>query len=233
MTDVAPMQANWSAILAGATPLEQATDLIESSSQQVEAALTADPKLEDELLAAAEKRLTATFDPETYQGFWELLRGTFGEEGAYLVHFYFMARDQEAQRATVEANASPTTVAFMRKLVTRLGPELDAAFQIWQELPHAWKTLNRDVYFDVIRQRYYVRLLLQKLNGEQTLLEGTPDSILGLTRSLLITLRWMQSADSFTQSYIDQFLDEAVPLIAMLKREDEPSGDGQPGDVQT
>jgi hypothetical protein len=240
MTDIAPTAADWSSILAGVTSIHDADELIARSSQQAEAALEADPELEDELMELTEKRLSGPLDPDTYQGFWELLKGMLGEEGAYLVHFYFMAREQPEARTAVEAAASQRVLGFMRRLTVRFAPELDAAFQIWQELPNAWKTLNREVYYDVIRGRHYVRLLLQKLNGEETVIEGTADSILGLTRSFLVTLRWMQSADAFSQGAIDLFLDDAEPLLAMLKREQEGDGagevagsDGTGGEVRT
>lgn len=233
MTDTAPITADWSSILAGSTSVHDADPLIERSSRQVEEALDARPGLDDELMEVVEKRLSGPLDPDTYQSFWDLLKGTLGEEGAYLVHFYFMAREQPETRAAVEAATSQRVLAFMRRLTVRFAPELDAAFQIWQELPHAWKTMNREVYYDVIRRRHYIKLLLQKLNGEETLIEGTADSILGLTRSLLVTLRWMQSADAFSQSAIDLFLEDAESLLAILKREDEAPSDGQRSDVET
>lgn len=233
MTETAQTPADWSSILAGATSVHEADELIKLSSKQAEKALESRPGVEDELIEVVEKRLSGPLDPDTYQGFWELLKGTLGEEGAYLVHFYFMTREQPDARVAVEAATSARVLAFMRRLTVRFAPELDAAFQIWQELPHAWKTMNREVYYDVIRRRHYIKLLLQKLNGEETLIEGTADSILGLTRSLLVTLRWMQSADAFSQSAIDLFLEDAESLLAILKREDEAPSDGQRSDVET
>jgi hypothetical protein len=226
MTEDAGVSPDWSSLLAGAITVPQAQPLIESSAADLDQQLERDGGLEDVMLDLLERRLVKPYDPETYQRAWDIWRGLFGEQAAYYVHWSFMVRDQPEYRQIAESAAPPRARALVRRMLVTFGPELDAAFQIWQELPDAWKALNREVYFDVIRGRPYIKLTLEKLNGEQIMLEGTADSILGLARSMLVTLRWVGNADSFNQGGIDLFLDEAEPLVSMLKREEAPSGDG-------
>lgn len=230
----AHVEPDWSALLAGTISVAEAQPLIARSAADLDRQLESDERLEGVMLELLERRLVKPYDPETYQRAWDIWRGLFGEQAAYYVHWTFMVRDQEAHRQVAEDSAPPRARALVRRMLVTFGPELDAAFQIWQELPEAWKALNREVYYDVIRGRPYIKLLLEKLNGEQIVVEGTADSILGLTRSLIVTLRWVGNADAFSQGGIDLFVDEAEPLLSMLKRQDATSGDGAgTGEVMT
>jgi hypothetical protein len=233
MTDDAQPEVTWSTLLSQPYLAFGADRLMLESVDEIEARLTEDERAGDEMLAQIGRRLEQPLDPDTYQRVWDVWKGTFGENGAYLIHWYFLVREQPEQREHVERQLSPRVASLLRRMLVAYGPELDGAFQIWQEIADAWKGLNREVFFDVIRQRYQIKVAIEKLNGERATFEGTADSMLSLTKSMLITLRWVQSADAFTQSQIDSFLAEAEPLIAMLKREevDTTVPSGQPEDV--
>jgi hypothetical protein len=222
MTETAPATLDWSAVLAQAVTLDDARPLIERSANAVGDYLAEDDSHDEELLALMERRLEKPWDPETYQRVWDVWKGLLGEEGAYFVHWFFLVRDQPAREIAEEA-APPAVEQFIRRMIAMLGPELDGAFQIWQELPHAWKTINREVHYDLIRGRHQIDLVIEKLNGERVLIEGTADSILNLTRSFLITLGFVGRGDVFSPPAVIAFLDDARNVIEMLTQE-EPAG---------
>lgn len=233
MTDDAQPELTWSVLLAQPYFAFDADELMQRAVDAVDARLAEDERAGDEMIAQVGRRLEPPYDPDTYQRVWDIWKGIFGEDGAYLIHWYFLVREQPDQKEHVERLLSPRVGALLRRMLVTYGPELDGAFQIWQEIPDAWKGLNREVFYDMIRGRHQIKISIEKLNGERATYEGTADSILSLTKSMVITLRWVQSADAFTQPAIDSFLEETEPLIAMLKREEgeSPMAGGQPADV--
>jgi hypothetical protein len=194
--------------------------------------LQAHPHAGQEILEILGKRLTGTFDPQTYQILYNGLINLLSPDAIWVIAYAAQsARGEWAQE--LGEYASPRVMGFVRAVIGLYGPELDRAYALWNEYPHNWRTFLRDVYYDYVNQRYYLRIRLLKYNGEETVVEGNPDSMLQLASYLLKTLRMVESPDVYTQGIRDQFLEEVkefLTLLGVIEKEqqgDQPDQNGK------
>jgi hypothetical protein len=216
MSETMSAAETWSQMLAGALSPDEATALFENAAQATESYLDSDPDAEKRVHELVERRLAEPPDADTYQVVFDSLQVLAGSDVANLVHWY-AARESPADRAYLETTAGPRVLGFLRGLMARHGPELRRALAIWRELPDDWRIVDREVYFDIIRERYHIKLRIEKMNGEALALEGTPDSMLGLLRFIAVTLRWTNTADAFNPHALELFLPDLEDFMRMLR----------------
>ena len=89
--------------------------------------------------------------------------------------------------------------------------------------PNNWKTVNRDIYVDVVRGRPYIKVTMLKFNGEQVLVEGTGDSFLNLAAYLSAALMTLGDPSFFTQDIIDYYTANASGLLTMFHPPEDPA----------
>src|SRR4051794_39779028 len=110
---------------------------------------------------------------------------------------------------------------FIRRVMANFGPELRRAYEHGNELPHNWRYVTRDVYYDLIKGRPYIRVTVEQFNDKEVVLEGTADNMLALTRQLLIPLRLVGASDAFDSAAVEEFLSEFEALRSVLRPETE------------
>jgi hypothetical protein len=201
MSETMSAAETWSQMLAGALSPDEATALFENAAQATESYLDSDPDAEKRVHELVERRLAEPPDADTYQVVFDSLQVLAGSDVANLVHWY-AARESPADRAYLETTAGPRVLGFLRGLM---------------ELPDDWRIVDREVYFDIIRERYHIKLRIEKMNGEALALEGTPDSMLGLLRFIAVTLRWTNTADAFNPHALELFLPDLEDFMRMLR----------------
>jgi len=102
------------------------------------------------------------------------------------------------------------------------------AFEIWGQLPDNWRLVNREVYRDLINNRYFMRIQLEKYGGEKTFVEGPPDSIMSFATFLVGALRFVGDGNAFSDEGIARFVPEAEEFLELLKSraQEVAAGDG-------
>jgi hypothetical protein len=203
----------WDDVLSGQVDLEAAMPLFASSAREIEGFLEADSETEEEALDVLRRRLSGPLDAQTYDAILEALRALMGEDGTNLVHWYVANPDH---RSLLQGQAPVRVDWFLRRIAAEHGLELRAAFSLWRDLAHDWRSISRDVYYDVVRQQHYIRHRISKVNGEELLLEGNADSVLDLARNLLLTLtHWVGTTEAFSPNLIESFLTEVQVFTTM------------------
>jgi hypothetical protein len=203
----------WDDVLTGQVDLETAAPLFAASAREIEGFLEADSETEEEALDVLRRRLSGPLDAQTYDAILEALRALMGEDGTNLVHWYVANPEN---RAVLQGQAPVRVDWFLRRIAAEHGLELRAAFSLWRDLAHDWRSISRDVYYDVVRQQHYIRHRITKVNGEELLLEGNADSVLDLARNLLLTLtHWVGTPDVFSPNLIEAFLTEVQAFTTM------------------
>lgn len=225
MTEVTQIPT-WDAVLAGEVAPEEMKPLLVASAQAIDEYLSADSETEEEALDVLRRRLERPLEPTTYDEILAALRALMGNDGTGLVHWYVTTAPEDT--SMLRENASPRVDWFLRRITAAHGPELQAAFSLWRDLPDDWKLVNREVFYDLVRERYYIRHRIYKASGEQVVLEGNADSVLDLARSLLLTLRWVGRADAFSEPVKEAFLAEAQDFAAMASAQEPATNGGEP-----
>jgi hypothetical protein len=88
----------------------------------------------------------------------------------------------------VEACLSVEAKTWLRTLLALYGHALKEAYTIGGENPHSWRTINRQVYYDLMSDRWRIILEVVKYNGEKTTYVEEPNTLLILTDAILDTL---------------------------------------------
>jgi hypothetical protein len=224
MGETATEPTDWELIWAQRADDELVRTVVTRSAEQIESFLVSDDQTEEETLALLGRRLSEPIGPATYDVVRDALRALLGEEGANVVHWYIVA--DGAETGILEQVAPARVAFFVRRIAAAHLPEFQAAYALWKELPDDWRTIHRDVYFDYINQRHIVRHRIQKVSGDEIIIEGNANSVLDLARGFLISTRLVGSRDAFGEPTIEAFLEEADAVLAMLRPQEQPSQDG-------
>ncbi|HEU0304489.1 MAG TPA: hypothetical protein VFR32_07910 [Gaiellaceae bacterium] len=118
----------------------------------------------------------------------------------------------------------PRSAQLIRRISAIYGSELQRANQMATLLPENWLVANREIARDVTTGSYQVRLRIEKVSGEEVLIEGPAESILQLTEFLIITLQMIDVPDAYDPASLDRFLTNVDDLVAML-RSSEPAAE--------
>lgn len=140
---------------------------------------------------------------------------------------YLAAADQDPELLIdFDETLDPETTEYLHKLLALFGPDVTEAATIAEENPDGWRTLQRDVYFDVLSALWKVRLDIITYGGETSRFEETPNSLLIMARGLIDTVI-TAVANGGVGVLDDEQLDlfsEAVNDLATLVAED---GEGE------
>ena len=224
MNDTTNTVSDWDAAFAGELDDGAMRRLVASSAAEIEVFLAADTETEEETLDILRRRLRGDIGPQTYDVVISALANVLGERGAKLLHWY-QTSESEDEVKLFEEEASHRVLWFVRRILASHGPELRRAWALVKEPADDWRSISREIYYDILNDRHLVRHRIEKVNGDEVVFEGNADSALQLARALLITVQRM-SPDSFTPAVIDGFLEDADNVLSILRSE--PSTDGAP-----
>lgn len=188
----------------------------ESSAATLDAFLKTHTDAEAQVLEIMEKHLNQT-DAKAWTSIVASLDNYWGKESTNILIDIARQADQATRLEEAGKYASPEVMNLLRKTLSLYGPELAAAAVAANQLPHGWKILYRDVYYDYVNRRPHIRLRFSKYNGEEPFIEGNADSILDLTILILETLRFLPVPDFIGPAMADRFIQAADDFINFLE----------------
>ncbi|MDR7521519.1 MAG: hypothetical protein QN168_03545 [Armatimonadota bacterium] len=207
--------ADWSSLLAG--QVSDPGPLIAEAAGVLDAFLQARPQADSEVLAVIGRRLGTGVGVKTLGEVHTALSSYLGQDPAYLVA-WVTRTDQVNRIAQVEATASPRVAAFLRAILGMYGAELAQAYTRWNELPDDWSLITREIRYDLLNERLLVKVLIDKYNGEQVVIEGPANSILELTVNMLRTCNMVGRTDAFAQRTADMLAKEYEEFRTLVGR---------------
>jgi hypothetical protein len=113
----------------------------------------------------------------------------------------------------------PNLVAFLRTIIANHGPEILAAYEMFQESPDDWREIRPRVFYDVLRDQPFLEFRIEKYGGEVLFLEGDATSILKLTHSFVRALASVPTAEPFGPDAATAFVGEAEGLLSRLREQ--------------
>ncbi|MBZ4659289.1 MAG: hypothetical protein JG766_1212 [Desulfacinum sp.] len=223
--------SQWLKLLTDDLTDEETRDLLSRASTDLQKFLEAHPEAEFRILEILDRRLSGSLNNESWDEFSQLMGTYLGRD---LTHFlsWLALGEQDKRLAMVEQVASEEVLSFLRLLLAYHGPELEEAFVLWKQHPNDWRTFVRHVHYDQIAQQYHVKVEIEKYGGEKVVLEGPPDSLLGLAHALLVTVRMVGSPEHFNPKATKVFLEELESNRAFFAEEAEEENEApDPKDV--
>ena len=79
----------------------------------------------------------------------------------------------------------------IRAFVAVFGKKIVYASTLEDENPKGWKSINRQVYFDRVIERWCIAYDIEKFNGEHACFEEEPSTLLAMAEAILDTLAYL------------------------------------------
>ena len=196
-----------------------------------EAFLETHPQAQDHVVEILDKRLGGQINENTYDGCLQGISDYFGRENAILLLLLIHTSGQEVFEQ-LRANNAPKTLDVVSRIKGLYYPELADALRRREKLPDDWREVSWEVYFDRLTNRHHLEVKIQKYSGEEPVIKGSPDSILGLTSKLLALLNLVNSFDEFTQESLESFSKEIREFIEQMGATTETDGGETEGTVE-
>ncbi|GAB4562834.1 MAG: hypothetical protein Kow0047_11250 [Anaerolineae bacterium] len=145
----------------------------------------------DQILQAHLRRPATT---ETASNLYDSLAIYMGEDLAnFLLLLLAQAMSSPAVLEPIESHLDGEQREWVRSLLARHGTVAREIYIIGGETPDAWRTVNRQAYFDLMSGRWRILFEIVKYNGERTTYEETPNTLLILADAILDTLNRLPS----------------------------------------
>jgi len=208
---------DWDSLMGRRTSVEQAGPLLTRAGADLDSFLQRAPQAEENVLAILAKRLGGGIATQTWGNVDASLAGYLGRDAASLIAWVSQS-DQTARMGEVEKYAPPGAVVLLRTILGLYGRELQQAYERWRELPNDWVRVARKVLYDEIDKRYQVTVTIEKMNGEEFVVEASPSSFLRLLTALVRTATFVDSPDAFDAQAVAAFNDQVGKLSALLPK---------------
>jgi hypothetical protein len=210
----------WNAVMPTG-PEAPDDELLERSATELEDFLTTHPDAPEQVLDIVRARLAKPLDAETWQRLNRSLGDYVGPDAATLLLWSAVVDTDDEDRTRrferVAATGRPAATELVRLMRGELSYELQEAWDVMGQLPHNWRTIEREVYSDLVRDRPYLRFTIKKFNGEEATLEGSGDSFLNLTRSFMLALMTLGDRSAYSEGTVEGFLADANQLVELLQ----------------
>ena len=194
--------------------LDQASN--QSSAEVLDAFLKNHPEAEQQVREIVSKYL-AQPDATAWNSIMTSLDNYWSKESTNILIDIARQPDQATRLEEAGKYASPAVMDLLRKIISLYGPDFAKAATLANQLPNAWQTFYREVYYDYVNRRPYIRIRFAKYNGEEPFLEGNADSMLELTILMMQTLRFLPNSSFFGQIMVGRFMDEVNEFTKFLK----------------
>lgn len=194
--------------------LNQASN--QSSAEVMDAFLKTHPNAEQQVREILSKYF-AQPSATTWNSIMTSLDNYWSKESTNILIDIARQPDQAARLEEASKYAPPAVMDLLRKIISLYGPDFASAATFANQLPNAWKTFYREVYYDYVNRRPHIRVRFAKYNGEEPFLEGNADSMLELTILMMQTLRFLPNASFIGQIMADRFMTEVDDFIKFLE----------------
>ena len=220
--------ADWASLFSG--DVTDPRPLITETAAVIDRVLRSRPQADQEVLTIIAKRLGNEIGEKTWEDIENVLGFYLGPDAPALV--LWVASDDLADRiAKVEEVAPERVAALVRAIVGLYGPELKLSHQRWNELPNDWFGINREIYYDVVRDRVVIKIRIDKNSGEQVFFEGLATSILELTANILRTCRMVDRPGAFSQPVVELLSQEYEEFLKISRLSEGESVESTAGEV--
>ncbi|HEY65233.1 MAG TPA: hypothetical protein G4O02_11750 [Caldilineae bacterium] len=162
---------------------------IREVSDQLLHLLEQEPKAKEIIESIIQEHVRNDVDTETGGALYDGLAIYAGEDTAnFLLMLLAGGMSDPELLAEVEAYLSPEVRKWVRTLMGLYGNAIVESYTIGGENPNSWRTVNRQVYYDLMSERWIITFEVLKYNGERTVYEEAPSSLLFLADAILDTL---------------------------------------------
>jgi hypothetical protein len=193
-------------------------EVMAEGAKALQTLLESQPATEEELVSVLSRRLTDQITPDTWGAISHSLASYLGQSGFNVLAWGLVSEPGDQSRLeALEDAGGPDVANLARRLTAEFGDELRYAFEIWGNLADNWRLLNREVFFDLINHRHFIRIQVEKYGGEKMSFEGPPDSILSFATFLIGALRFTADPHAFSEQRIEEFTQEIGPFADMLE----------------
>lgn len=185
-------------------PPHEAAKRLTAVLDAIDKALAAQPHLRENVVELLARQLESTpLDAETFDrvvvGLGALLG--LGDDPAQLLWWIAFMPDERLE--AVASESSPAVERLLREAFAVYGRLLADAVRRYHELPENWAWFRRDIYHDIIEERYRIDLTITKFNDEKVRLTCSPDSLLTLLSNVVLTLNSLASTDPFNPALVE------------------------------
>jgi hypothetical protein len=221
--------AEWEDLAEGRLYGADADPMVKEALDELEQHASADPSLEGHVLEILGRQVSGGVDERTWASINKVLATLFGPKPAALFSWLAFgdAAGDPSSLDAVQAAAGPAAGSVIRLVMAAFGPDMGRAYAISKQSPHDWRIFSREVYQDRITGQPFLRVRIEKWNGEMVMLEGNGNSFLGLAKNFLILLQLIGAPDAVDPSAIQSLFSEVERLRTVLvPPPPSPSADG-------
>jgi hypothetical protein len=198
---------------------ESDREILAAGVEQLERFFARDPQAQERLMEVLSRKLAGQPNARTWATILVALGDLVGDDGRAVVVWSSMTNDSDERKrrlTTIESVAPPAVQRLVRNVSAMFNDELWSAYDVADQYPHNWRSISREVYYDLVSARPFLSFRILKFNGEELLLEGPADSMLGLLRSFVVTLAMVENRDAFSPTTTEAFLRDLAPLADLL-----------------
>lgn len=132
---------------------------------------------------------------------------------AHLVMF-LISEDENVQKE-YKAHTSEENWNWLRRMLALYGAQIKEAEVISEKNDHAWRVVNRRVYFDTVTNEWGVTIEIVKYNGERITLDETLEGILYLADGIVNALNTVPAESALDLISRDDILNILVDVITL------------------
>jgi hypothetical protein len=210
------MEHGWVKFLQGELTDEEGNELWRRTSMMLESFLSTHSDGAEHLLGVIAKQLAGKEDASTWGKLRDCLTNYFGEDGAFLIGWLADA-ETDVRLESFAAVAASSVVDLTRRVISMYGSEIRLAISAYQEFPDDWRRIRGNVYYDYGDRSWLLKVRLEKYNGQEVVVDATPDSAMNLTTRLLEMLTMVSDRSVFNPERardIRQAMQELQQMLA-------------------
>ena len=153
----------WMTLFSGSASTDEAKPVIEEALGEIQAALDTDPDAVDRILTILKERLPMTPRDTAFLVADAHLGAYAGHDISYLLGWLAQpiasigTQPVTDRLAMITEMGTPETIAAIRTILGMYAKELWDTFDLWNQIPDDWRSINQNVYFDQLTGRYLIR----------------------------------------------------------------------------
>jgi hypothetical protein len=141
----------------------------------------------------------------------------YGHSAVQLIGWLVDDSDQIAQRLDeIAPMLEVRSESLLREVLTRHAEDLGWSAYAWNNSAEEWRTINIDRVQSLDGRNYFMRLTVDKVNGDRIAFESRANQLLLFTRAILDTLNALPSAAFTAPRIVESFLEQARRIVDTL-----------------
>jgi hypothetical protein len=170
--------------------LEEEDTSLEEKVSELSKFFKQEPSALDNLQAILDRHLASDeFNSETAKWLLQSLSFYLGQDNAIFFLDLIPADLDDLDDLAVELEKikkiDPTVEKNVRFLAALYGVSINRAYLFKDENPHSWRAIYPKVNYDYFAKKWLMQITIEKYNGEATVYEESPQSLVQLTKIFL------------------------------------------------